>query len=137
MIKVAIVGAGPAGSYCAYKLAERDLYPSFFDYSHPREKPCGGLVSGVVQELFPFLKALPLPHSEIDTMNLIAPSGRIRTIHFKKGKLIAFSRLKFDKYLVDMAVNEGADLIEEKVVGLESMDGGKLEPKSNRTQLKL
>ena len=123
MIKVAIVGAGPAGSYCAYKLAERDLYPSLFDYSHPREKPCGGLVSGVVQELFPFLKALPLPHSEIDTMNLIAPSGRIRTIHFKKGKLIAFSRLKFDKYLVDMAVNEGADLIEEKVVGLERKYG--------------
>ena len=31
MIKVAIVGAGPAGAYCAYKLAENEIYPSIFD----------------------------------------------------------------------------------------------------------
>jgi geranylgeranyl reductase family protein len=123
VIKVAIVGAGPAGSYCAYKLAEKDIYPSVFDFSHPREKPCGGLVSVAAQEFFPFLKTLPIIHSERNTITLISPSGKRRTICFREGKIIAFSRLKFDQYLLNMAVNEGADLIEEKVIGIERKYG--------------
>ena len=123
MIKVAIVGAGPAGSYCAYKLAETGIYPSVFDYSHPREKPCGGLISVIAQDFFPFLKTLPITHSERNSVTLIAPSGKRRIINFKEGKIIGFSRLKFDQYLLNMAVNEGVDLIEEKVIGLERKCG--------------
>ncbi len=123
MIEVAIVGAGPAGSYCAYKLAENNIYPHIFDYSHPREKPCGGLVYVGAQELFPFLKMIPVPHSERSTMTMITPSGRKVVIGFRKGKLMGFSRLKFDRYLLDMAVNEGANLVEEKVIGLERKYG--------------
>ena len=123
MIKVAIVGAGPAGSYCAYKLAEKGIYPSVFDYSHPREKPCGGLISALAQKFFPFLKVLPITHSERNTLNLISPSGRRLVIGFREGKIIGFSRLKFDQCLLNMAVNEGADLIEEKVIGLERKYG--------------
>ena len=123
MIKVAIVGAGPAGSCCAYTLAENDIYPSVFDHSHPREKPCGGLVPAGAHEFFPFLKAPPIPHSERSTMHMITPSGRKIVIGFRKGKLMAFSRLKFDKYLLDMAMNKGADLVKEKVVGLERKYG--------------
>jgi geranylgeranyl reductase family protein len=123
VIKVAIVGAGPAGSYCAHKLAETGLYPSIFDHSHPREKPCGGLISVIAQEFFPFLKTLPITHSERNSITLIAPSGKRRVINFREGKVIGFSRLKFDQYLLNMAVNEGADLIEEKVIGLERKCG--------------
>ena len=90
MINVAIVGAGPAGSYCAYKLAKNAIFPSVFDYSHPREKPCGGLVPAGAQEIFPFLKALPIPHSERSTMIMITPSGRKTVIGFRKGKLMGF-----------------------------------------------
>ncbi len=123
VIKVAIVGAGPAGSYCAYKLAEKNIYPSVFDFSHPREKPCGGLISIIAQEFFPFLKTLPVTHSERNSITLIAPSGKRRTIRFKEGKVAGFSRLKLDQYLLNMAVNEGANLIEEKVIGLERKHG--------------
>ena len=123
MIEVAIVGAGPAGSYCAYKLAQEDIYPSIFDYSHPREKPCGGLVSVVAQDIFPFLKTLPIPHSEKNIMILITPSGRRRVIRFGEDKIIGFSRLKFDQCLLNMAIDEGANLIKEKVVGLERKYG--------------
>jgi geranylgeranyl reductase family protein len=119
VIKVAVVGAGPAGSYCAYKLAENGIYPRIFDHTHPREKPCGGLIPIKAQELFPFIKALPIIHSVRSTMSLISPSGRRRTLYFRRGKILGFSRLKFDQCLLNMAVNEGADLIEEKVVGLE------------------
>ena len=123
VINVAIVGAGPAGSYCAYKLAEKAIYPTIFDYSHPREKPCGGLFPANAQEVFPFLKKLPIVHSERSTMTMIAPSGRKVVISYSKGKLFGFSRLKFDLHLLDMAVNEGADLVREKVIGLERKYG--------------
>jgi geranylgeranyl reductase family protein len=123
VIKVAIVGAGPAGSYCAYKLAENDVYPSIFDYSLPREKPCGGLVTVIAQNLFPFLKTLPITHSERNAITLITPSGKTRVINLKEGKIIGFSRLKFDQHMLNMAVNEGVDLIEEKVIGLERKYG--------------
>ena len=43
---VAIVGAGPAGAWAAYLLAQRGARVSLIDPSHPREKPCGGGVTG-------------------------------------------------------------------------------------------
>src|SRR5205809_4582997 len=43
---IAIVGAGPAGSWAAYALARRGARVTIFDASHPREKPCGGGVTG-------------------------------------------------------------------------------------------
>src|SRR5204863_8336490 len=44
-LDVAIVGAGPAGSWAAYHLARRGARVTIFDPSHPREKPCGGGVT--------------------------------------------------------------------------------------------
>lgn len=43
---VAIVGAGPAGARAAYLLARRGVRVTIFDATHPREKPCGGGVTG-------------------------------------------------------------------------------------------
>ena len=120
MISVAIVGAGPAGSYCAYELAKKGIFPLIFDFAHPREKPCGGLLPSNAQELFPFLKTIPISHSERSAMIVITPSGRRIVIGLRKGKFMGFSRLEFDGYLLDMAVNQGAELVEEKVIGIEN-----------------
>src|SRR6185295_5113512 len=43
---VAVVGAGPAGAWAAYTLARLGARVTLFDPSHPREKPCGGGVTG-------------------------------------------------------------------------------------------
>ena len=81
MIEVAIVGGGPAGAYCAYKLAENGIYPTIFDHSHPREKPCGGIISPLAQELFPFLKKLPIKHIKRTRMYLTSPlDEKLRSI---------------------------------------------------------
>ena len=45
-MKVAVVGAGPAGSLLAWRLASEGAAPTVFDASHPREKPCGGGLTG-------------------------------------------------------------------------------------------
>ena len=48
---VAIVGAGPAGSWAAERLARAGARVALFDPSHPREKPCGGGLTGRALQL--------------------------------------------------------------------------------------
>jgi geranylgeranyl reductase family protein len=43
---IAIIGGGPAGARAAYDLARRGARVVLFDPSHPREKPCGGGITG-------------------------------------------------------------------------------------------
>jgi geranylgeranyl reductase family protein len=124
MISVAIVGAGPAGSSCALKLAKHDIFPSIFDHSHPREKPCGGLIfSDAAEELVPSLKTHPITHSERNSINVVTPSKRTIVIHFRNFRIFGFSRLRFDQYLLELAVNKGANYIDEKVSGVERKNG--------------
>ncbi len=119
MIQTAIVGGGIAGAYCACCLTENDIYPVIFDHTHPREKPCGGFVSPLAHELFPFLKQLPIEHSVRSRIYFISPSGKRVCVRLRKSEILGFSRLKLDQYLVNKAVDKGAELINEKVVSLE------------------
>ena len=43
---VAVVGAGPAGARAAFVLARGGARVAIFDRSHPREKACGGGITG-------------------------------------------------------------------------------------------
>jgi geranylgeranyl reductase family protein len=122
LIHTAIIGGGPAGAYCASCLTENGVYPTIFDPTHPREKPCGGLISPLALKLFPFLRQIPIEHSVINRMFLISPRGNRIDLDLKES-FLGVSRLMFDKYLVDSAVKKGAELIEEKVVALK-MKGG-------------
>ncbi len=118
MIEVGIVGGGPAGAYCAYCLTKNGLYPVVFDHSHPREKPCGGIISPITQKFFPFLKKLPIEHVRRKTAYFISPLGRKILIRIRNGEIACVSRLKFDQFLLELAISGGAEMIREKVVDL-------------------
>src|SRR5437764_13362112 len=52
---VAILGAGPAGSTAAYRLASAGASVLLLDRAaFPRDKPCGGGVTGRAARLLPF-----------------------------------------------------------------------------------
>ena len=52
---MAIVGAGPAGSTAAYRLASAGASVLLLDKAtFPRDKPCGGGVTGRAARLLPF-----------------------------------------------------------------------------------
>jgi geranylgeranyl reductase family protein len=120
MIQTAILGGGPAGAYCAYCLVKKDVYPVIFDHSHPREKACGGLITPLTQELFPFLNRLSIEHSIRNRISFISPNEKQICFRLKKSKkFMGFSRLELDHYLVNMAIDKGAKLINEKVIALE------------------
>jgi len=114
---VAIVGAGPAGAYCALSLAREGFKPVVLDHSHPREKPCGGGLSPYAQEAFPLLRELPFTHGEANQIQIVYIYGKSITIPLRR-KFIITSRLKLDQHILSLAIANGAKLEPEKVIGV-------------------
>ena len=116
---VAVVGAGPAGSHCAWRLASAGARVALVDGSHPREKPCGGGITG---------RALDLVRASID----LAAVGfvRIERAAFEHDAqrvempvdspagspdLVVAARRDFDSALLASATAAGAALVSERV----------------------
>ena len=112
---IVIVGGGPAGAYCAYELAKNGIYPIIFDNSHPREKPCGGGLSPLVLEKYPFIKNVPSKGIFSARFKIISPSVKEAIAKGNRGSFNV-SRLQLDKYLLNMAIKKGARLVEESVI---------------------
>jgi geranylgeranyl reductase family protein len=124
---VAIVGAGPAGCRAAWRMARAGARVAMLDASHPREKPCGGGVTG---------RALDMVRDAIDCGPIDAVS--IRGAAFEHGsrrvqmafdagrsaspELVVASRARFDTALLTAAIEAGATLVAERVTDV-SRDG--------------
>lgn len=108
----------------AVRLARAGACVSLFDPSHPREKPCGGGLTG---------RALALVSDVIDIGALEPVVARSARVEDPAGhavvdvplidrgatpdsSLIIVSRAVFDRALVDAAVNAGARLIPERAI---------------------
>ncbi len=116
----AIVGAGPAGCRLAWRLARAGVRVAIFDGSHPREKPCGGGVTG---------RALELVRDAIDTSAIHAVTigditfeDRSRRAHVildtrvaPTPQLAVVPRVVFDSALLAAAVRAGATFRAERV----------------------
>ncbi len=115
-MKVAVVGAGPAGALAAYHLARDGADVTVFDASHPREKPCGGGVTGKALALLPPVPADdPLPARWIDTCRFESGTGEFVDLRLDRPVAVA-ARREFDAWLLRRAVNAGAVHVAERVV---------------------
>ncbi len=107
---VAIIGAGPAGSYTAYQLAKDDFDVLVLEKNGPAvlTPACTGIIS---LEAF---KRFHLPEdsiiSEIRDIKLISPSGL--TLAFRPVSTLAYivDRIKFDQGLRELALKNGANI---------------------------
>jgi geranylgeranyl reductase family protein len=131
---VAIVGAGPAGAWAAVHLAGAGARVTIFDHSHPREKPCGGGLTGrAIGLITRELGRLPVPmvsarsarfERAMASTATPADEGHGDAISFPlvdhgvspDSSLLITSRASFDRALLDAAVNRGAQLVAERVV---------------------
>jgi geranylgeranyl reductase family protein len=112
---VVIVGGGPSGAYCALELLRQGISPIILDHSHPREKPCGGAISPRVLEKFPFVEKFRSRGFTFGDLKIISCTDtEVITKGLKNGFCI--SRRCFDQGILDMATENGAKLIEEKVI---------------------
>lgn len=136
-LDVAIVGAGPSGAWAAYLLARAGARVRLFDASHPREKACGGGVTG---------RALAIVSQAVSPDD--CPTVRIRTARFvdtgeSRGDggqlpgtrggsavplpadaLVVASRASFDGALLAAARRSGAELVAARVRSLGEQSGG-------------
>jgi flavin-dependent dehydrogenase len=115
---IAIVGGGPAGAHAAAALAQADRRVLLFDEKLAWEKPCGGGITHKALLGWPFLGQAAVDHKWVTECELIAPSGR--GVGFPLERPIAiFSRCELNGFLLDRAASSGAEIIRDRIVGLE------------------
>ena len=142
---IAIVGAGPAGARAAWVLARQGARVTIFDASHPREKPCGGGVTGRALALVAdAIDATSCARTPIHTARFLRlracgasagqPADRTgltresATIDLDRGALAVASRAEFDAALLHAARQAGATLEPARVTDLRvDADGVTLE----------
>ncbi len=117
---VIVVGAGPAGSTAAWKLAGAGVEVLLVDGSEfPRSKPCGEAVSPGATPLLEEMGVLERLCSEgaasLRGFRLRTPEGRFVTAGFGPvrdgipSEALALSRRRFDAVLLDAAMAAGAE----------------------------
>lgn len=112
-IDVLIVGAGPAGSFAAERLAKGGARVALFD-GRPEGEPkaCGGGVTAKALKAWPHL--LGAVGRTVNELEMYSPSGK--RLHLKLDEPFAiYSRVAFDSYLRDRAKEAGANVFFEKI----------------------
>jgi geranylgeranyl reductase family protein len=110
---VLIVGAGPAGSLAAERLARAGVRVALFD-GRPEEEPkaCGGGVTSKALKAWPYL--LEAVGRTVDELLMYSPAGR--KLHLKLEEPFAiYSRRTFDTFLRTRAIRAGAHIFNERV----------------------
>jgi geranylgeranyl reductase family protein len=110
---VLVVGAGPAGSFAAERLASGKVRVALFDGRPVGEpKACGGGVTSKALKAWPHL--LEATGRMVEELELYSPAGR--RLHLKLEEPFAiYSRTAFDSYLRERAQRAGAHIIKERV----------------------
>jgi flavin-dependent dehydrogenase len=121
---VLIVGAGPAGSFAAERLARGGARVALFDGRPPGDpKACGGGVTSKALKAWPHL--LEAVGRTIDELDMYSPSGK--RLHLKLDEPFAvYSRIAFDTFLRERARGAGAHVFAEKISGrgCKQVEGG-------------
>jgi flavin-dependent dehydrogenase len=122
-VRVAIVGAGPAGSLLAYLLARGGAEATVFDASHPREKPCGGGLTPGAARLLPTAPAGdPLPARRVVSCRFDSGEGSSVDVALSSPVLVA-SRRQLDAWLLRRATEAGARHRAAHVVAVDAEGG--------------
>jgi geranylgeranyl reductase family protein len=129
-----VVGGGPAGAACARRAAQKELDVVIIEKEeHPRRKACGGGFRPGLPDLLDF-DINPAIERVACGSHLFSPS-RTKVV-CTKDKVTGYTvkREVFDKYLLDKAVEAGAELISSEVVDVtESTDTVEAHTKEHET----
>lgn len=122
-MNVGVVGAGPAGALLAWHLARDGARVTVFDPSHPREKPCGGGLTGKALGLLPPAPADdPLPVVHLRRCRMEAAGGQAVDVELGEPVAIA-ARRELDAWLLRRATGAGAVHVAERVNDVDPAGG--------------
>jgi geranylgeranyl reductase family protein len=120
-----VVGAGPAGSLSAYRLATAGARVLLVDRARfPRDKPCGGGLTLRAIKQLPFGVEPVVEHS-VDTMAFRLQYGPSYVRRAREPLILMTQRRRLDAYLAEQAVAAGAEFRDgERVTAIaEDVDG--------------
>ena len=107
---VAIVGAGPAGSTAAHRLASEGVRVLLVDRAtFPRDKPCGGGVTGRAARLLPFALD-PVVEDVVETLDCRLHYRRRFVRKARAPLALMTQRHRLDHFLLQKAAEAGADV---------------------------
>src|SRR5215472_7251424 len=119
---IAIIGAGPAGSLAATKLARAGRRVILLDEKIAWEKPCGGGVTHKAIAQYPFLADAQIERNWVSQCEIVSPGGR--RVYFALDLPMAiFSRRVLNGLLLDIAVQAGAEFRQIRVSSIEGTPG--------------
>ena len=120
---VIVVGAGPAGSTTAYRLARAGARVCLLDRARfPRDKPCGGgLTMRAVREL-PF-SVDPVVEDRVDCLELGFRYGRRWSRRAASPLILMTQRRRLDAFLAERAAEAGAEFRDGTKVTAVDADG--------------
>ncbi len=126
MDNILVVGAGPAGSACAWRLATGGVPCVLADSaSFPRSKPCGGVLSGRGEKIL--LSSGMVTGEELDdltlrshgTMTISSDFHPLRTFTGGTPPVRLVERTGFDAFLRRRALEAGARPMEDRFTGFQ------------------
>ena len=121
-MRIAIVGAGPAGTWASVLLAKRGHAVTLIDPQAPWEKPCGGGVTAKALSSFGIFES-DLPRKYIDRITIYF--GDTRSVSVLTQQPIAIlSRRDLGKYLIDEAEHAGVSILKSRVTRVEAVAQG-------------
>jgi geranylgeranyl reductase family protein len=133
---VAVVGGGPSGSTTAHLLAKAGVKVVLLDRARfPREKPCGGGVTGRAYVESP-VDLTPMVEQRISRVRFSYKLGTYFDHDYHRTMVYMTQRHRLDAFLLEKAGEAGADVQDgRKVLGVEmtpngvsiAVDGGKVE----------
>ena len=135
---VLVVGGGPAGSSCAWKLASAGVRCLLIDKAEfPRNKVCGGALSGGAAGLL--INSGMISTAELDrltekthrTLSLWNREELISTYTSCNNPVRIISRMAFDNFLLEKAATSGAEVITGETAV--SIDSSSLRTSSGRS----
>ena len=123
MKTVAVLGAGPAGSHTAERLARAGIKTILLDEKLAWEKPCGGGLTYKAYEKYSYIATNDTPKREIRDSYLSSPkAGRVKLPMNRP--LMIYARTDLNRMLLERAERAGAQVEKTRVLGAERQANG-------------
>jgi len=116
-MQIAVVGAGPAGTWASTLLARRGHSVTLIDSQAPWEKPCGGGVTTKALTRFGIFES-NLQRNNIEGITIYFGDKRSVTVT-PKDPVAVVSRRELGKYLLQEAENAGVTFVKSRVNTIE------------------
>jgi geranylgeranyl reductase family protein len=117
MSRVAVLGAGPAGSFAAERLAREGMRVTLIDEKLAWEKPCGGGLTYKAYNQYPFLIENDTPKRVITRTRLSSVRAGSAQLELTRPLLI-YSRYDLNNMLLKRAERAGAQVEKTRVTDL-------------------